>query len=65
MTQQKGKPKVKVNASHVRRRDLCKQYGFCTAGFVKPFYPLFLLQARTGKGKLYIVVKLCHCAFLL
>ena len=64
MTQQKGKPKVKVNASHVRH-GLCKQYGFCTAGFVKPFYPLFLLQTRTGKGKLYIVVRLCHCAFLL
>ena len=36
MTQQKGNPKVKVNALHVRH-GLCKQYGFCTAGFVKPF----------------------------
>ena len=49
MTQQKGNPKVKVNASHVRH-GLCKQYGFCTAGFVKPFYPLFLLQTRTGRA---------------
>ena len=34
--------------------------------FLMPFnfYPLFLLQTRTVKGKMYIVVKLCHYAFL-
>ena len=33
--------------------------------FLQPSYPLFLMQTKTGKGKMYTVVKLCHCAFLL
>ena len=39
------------------------KYGFRAADFFNPYFPLFLLQTEAEKGKMYIQVKLYHCAF--
>ena len=39
------------------------KYGFRTADFFNPSFSLFLQQTKVGKGKMYIQVKLYHCAF--
>ena len=38
-------------------------YGFRAADFFNPYFSLFLQQTEVGKGKMYIQVKLHHCAF--
>ena len=40
-----------------------KQIWLLCGRFFNPYFPLFLLQTKVGKGEMYIQVNLYHCAF--
>ena len=50
---------VTAHVGHVK----IHYYGFRAADFFNPYFSLFLQQTEVGKGKMYIQVKLHHCAF--
>ena len=61
LAQMSSNPKVR-GLSHVGHVKM-NQYGFRAADFLNPYLSLFLQQTEVGKGKMYIQVKLRHCAF--
>ena len=51
--------KLPTHVGHVK----IHYYGFRAADFFNPYFSLFLQQTEVGKGKMYIQVKVHHCAF--